>query len=177
MIRLRPRCVLWVDGDPSAQGSKTAVVGRDGRARVIEGRRSSGRKRHKAWRQALADTVAAWIDAGGRPVLDEGRHPVPLWCHVVFVKPRPSGRLVSARWWATRPDGDKLQRSTWDGLAGLVPDDGRFAWFQGEKRYSAPADGVRGAYVALGVLDVDPPRIAVRGVAFARPDIDPPFTI
>lgn len=115
-----------VEGIPAPQGSKTAVTN-GGRARVIEGGSKTGRKAHAEWREAVhraaADAITGDIDAP----LDG---PLEVW--VTFRFPMPTSRSAAVRnagwgWRATKPDLDKLARSTCDSLttSGLIADDAR----------------------------------------------------
>lgn len=106
---------LRVYGTPAPQGSKTAVmVG--GHARVIEGRASSGRQAHKSWRDAVATTAADWQAEHDAPLL-EG----PVRLEAVFILHRPKSVTRKRRPYpTTRPDLDKLLRSTLDSLTGRI---------------------------------------------------------
>lgn len=118
---MTPLASFTVLGVPAPQGNKSAVM-IGGKARLIEGRRASGRASHKAWRQAVAQ--AAHDAAGDEPL--EG----PLAIDVVFRFPRPQSRPKKHHGWhVVRPDHDKVLRATFDGLTdgGLVRDDCLFA--------------------------------------------------
>ena len=146
---MTPLIEFEVLGLPAAQGSKSAVV-RGGKAVVIEGRRGSGRAKHRAWREAVANAardVAADRPHDGALHLDiEFRFPLP--------KSRPAAARAAGRWPHTvRPDVDKCLRSTLDGLTdgGLIVDDARVcavaidAW---------EVAGWTGAVIRLSVLDL-----------------------
>lgn len=122
---------LVVIGEPAPQGSKTAVV-RGGHARLIEGGSTTGRQKHRAWREAVAwEAHAAALQHG--PVDDD----VPVDVQVEFRMPKPKSRPKRARWADRKPDLDKLIRSTLDGLAdgGLVRHDSRVVRIAATKRY------------------------------------------
>lgn len=108
-------------GVPAPQGSKRAVViGK--RAVVIDGSSDTGKAATKEWRQAVADTAhEVWA---GRPPLNG-----PVSLSVRFILPRPKSAARKHRWHCSRPDLDKLLRSTKDALktAGVYTDDGRVA--------------------------------------------------
>lgn len=117
-------------GTPAPQGSKAAVVGKDGRARLIEGRRRSGRDAHTAWRNAVA------LAARGQAELFELAAPLdcPLLLDVEFRFPMPKSRTKAVResghaLKTTKPDLDKLLRTVSDALVdgGLIADDARVA--------------------------------------------------
>lgn len=110
-------------GTPAPQGSKTGF-NQGGRVVIVEGK-GPGRAKHKAWRQDVAATsrdIAA----------DVGMFDGPLRVHLEF---RLSMRTTAPKWlqdigwdWApTKPDIDKLVRSTLDGLVegGLIREDSR----------------------------------------------------
>lgn len=110
-----------VVGVPAPQGSKTAV-GFGGKVRLIEGRTSGQRIKHRAWRDAVA--AAARDHSPERPLTG------PLDITVLFRMPRPASRGKKHHGWhAVAPDKDKLLRSTLDGLqvGGLVANDSQFA--------------------------------------------------
>lgn len=120
-----------VEGIPAPQGSKTAVT-QGGRARVIEGGSSTGRAAHRAWRQAVHHAAA---DMAGDDPID-----VPVTVTMTFRFPMPQSRprrtwSTGWAWKSTKPDLDKLVRSTCDSLvtARLVADDARIAQVRAEK--------------------------------------------
>lgn len=121
---------LEVFGDPAPQGSKVAR-GRTSTGRVILMESS---KKVKPWRQAVA---AAAIDLD-LPLL-EG--PVSVSLSFRFLRPKghfgAKGLRPSApTHMATRPDLDKLCRSTFDGLTGsLLREDNQVAVLAATKRY------------------------------------------
>lgn len=107
-----------VYGLPAPQGSKRAFVIK-GRAVMTE-----SSKAVKPWRTAVEQAVMLAAPAGSRkdPILFRG----PVSLDVTFTMPRPKSAKAGARP-ATRPDLDKLLRSTKDALktAGVYEDDGR----------------------------------------------------
>lgn len=123
-------------GTPSPQGSKSAVLGRDGKPHLIEGRRRSGRDAHTAWRNAVAYAARGQVD------LFELAAPldVPLLLDVEFrfAMPKSRPKAIRSRGSAlktTKPDLDKLLRTVGDGLVdgGLIVDDARIARLVGTK--------------------------------------------
>ena len=134
-----------VVGVPAPQGSKTAVT-TAGKARLIEGGSSTGRAKHKAWRDAVA-----WC---ARDVAPAQPHDGPLWLSIEFRFPMPKSRPAAARhagrWPHTvKPDLDKVLRATCDGLTagGLIADDARICAVEME---AWEVDGWTGAVIAVG---------------------------
>lgn len=140
---------LRVHGQPAPQGSKTAVS-RGGRAWVIEGGSKTGRAKHAAWRQAVAAAAQEHLSGGGEPLVDS--EPLVVWC--VFVMPRPSSAPKRRFWHSTKPDIDKLLRSTLDGLTdgGLLAHDSRVSVALVCKRLAGPGEPC-GAFVTVDVAD------------------------
>lgn len=105
--------VLWVDGDPAAQGSKRLVRLKTGRTIMLE-----NSKRVKPWRAAVAEAARA---ANLKPVTTD----VLIHARVRFVRPqshyRPDGSIKPRS--PDRPgyaDCDKLARAICDALAGIA---------------------------------------------------------
>lgn len=113
-------------GLPAPQGDKSAVmVG--GKARLIEGRRGSGRERHRDWRSAVAEAARTAAETHGQ--LDGA-----LRLSVTFRFPMPASRPKRVQELGeapkiSAPDLDKLLRALGDGLTagGLIRDDARIA--------------------------------------------------
>ncbi len=111
---------VTVYGLPAPQGSKRAFVLKGTqRAVMVE-----SSKAVKPWRQAVEQAVMLAYPPGTRdsPVLCRG----PVHLDVTFTMPRPKSAKPGQRP-GTRPDLDKLLRSTKDALktAGVYEDDGR----------------------------------------------------
>jgi Holliday junction resolvase RusA-like endonuclease len=131
---------LRVDGEPAPQGSKS--VGRHGG--VYE-----KSKKVKPWRDAIrAAALARTGAAASAPVTGA------VTVNITFWLPRPAGHYRTGRnshllhysaprCPLTRPDLDKLVRSTLDGLkeAGIYGDDGQVVDLSAHKRY---ADAING---------------------------------
>lgn len=137
-----------VRGLPAPQGSKTAVAN-GGRVRVIEGGSTSGRIKHRAWRTAVlqaATLEARRADLGG-PITG------PVAVVVVFRFHRPKSTPARYAFKATRPDLDKLVRSTLDSLtdAQVIEDDARVVHLVATKSF-VNADEWTGAYVTVRSL-------------------------
>jgi len=128
---------FFVPGIPAPQGSKRAfVVGK--RAVLVESSKAC-----KPWRDSVR---AAALEA------TQGAAPLsgPLSVSVAFILPRPKsvpkGRLG---WPATKPDIDKLLRSTLDGLtAVLFGDDSQVVEVAATKRYQE--QGTLPSFPAVG---------------------------
>lgn len=146
-----------VHGTPAPQGSKKGFVNpRTGRAIVVD----DNKKPLRTWRE---DVKHAAMDAlAGRPAL-EG----PVSVNVRFYVKRPAAHYgrrngvpylkeTAPTYPITKPDGDKLQRSTFDALktAGVYRDDSQIAEYLVMKLY---ADGPHAELVQPGaVISVGP---------------------
>ena len=124
-----------VEGLPSPQGSKTAMVVA-GRARVID----KNPKALKAWRKAVEQAARAARAGGEGFGADE-----PIVTRMMFRLPR--GATVKREHPTTVPDLDKLLRATNDALttSGLIADDKQIVRSAEGKRYALPHEtpGVR----------------------------------
>ena len=127
-----------VPGEAAPQGSKTARVGRNGRAYVVE---SSARV--KPWRAAVAWHAARTGAAFGRGV--------PVAVSVVFERRRPQSHYGTGRnadrlrpaappHPSSIPDLDKLLRALFDALtaSGIINDDAQIVRVDAQKSW-APA--------------------------------------
>lgn len=134
-----PALVIVVRGCPAPQGSKRHV----GHGVMVE----SSAKRVKPWREAVkyAALEALHLERPPEPPADG-----PLDVHIGFLLPRPKAHYRTGRrshvlrdsapiWPATRPDADKLARSTLDALkdAGVYRDDGQIVTLLIHKWYTA----------------------------------------
>lgn len=131
--------VLRVVGVPQTQGNKSAFVvqkkGEKPRAVVREGRSEAAHKRHKDWRQAVADAARAWQIEHGSGLLVG-----PLVVRSAFLLPRPASAPKTRRTWpVVRPDVEKLQRSVLDSLKGtIIVDDAKVVLSIESKDYGDP---------------------------------------
>ena len=148
------RIEFWAAGQPGTKGSaKAFVVG--GRARITN---DAGEKA-KAW--AAVVSAAAHTAMAGRPVL---RSPVVV--QIIFYLARPKShfhpptrnrsmpvlRRDAALYVASKPDGDKLERCTWDALTRVVfADDSQVVTWHGCKKYSLT--GETGAMITVSTLE------------------------
>jgi Holliday junction resolvase RusA-like endonuclease len=133
---------FFVAGQPGTKGSARAIPfeGKDGRLRASLKNDST---KAKPW--------AACVSAGAAVAM-KGTAPLagPVEVRLVFHLPRPlkhyrsDGTLKPAapHLVTTKPDGDKLERCTWDALTGIAfRDDAVIARWSGEKRYTGLTTG------------------------------------
>lgn len=127
---------------PAPQGSKRHVGG----GRMIE---SSAKV--KPWREAVRQEALAT----GAPMTD-----LPVFVHLTFRFTRPKGhhnskgelKASAPAQHSTRPDIDKLARSTLDGLTGvLFSDDSQVAFMVASKEY-ASAGQREGATIDVRIM-------------------------
>lgn len=146
--------VLEVDvpGTPAPKGSARAFVNKTtGRAFVAPGGARSTERKITAWSAAVRARVLESIGAVEAPVLV--RRPVSV--EIVFRLARPSGhwgarglKASAPNAPATKPDIDKLARTTLDALTGLVfDDDSRVVILVATKVYAEP--GREGAWIRV----------------------------
>ena len=138
-----------VHGNPAPQGSKSAVVTPDGRARVIEGRTTGQRHKFHTWRSAVTD--AAWLAMRQQPRTTPFLGPVHV--DITFVHTRPASTPRDRRWRTKTPDLDKLARAVLDALvtAGVMGDDAQVAQLTARKVLAFP-DEQPGALVTVEQL-------------------------
>ena len=117
---------IRVIGEPAPQGSKRPV----GNGRMIE-----SSKKVRPWRDSVA--WAAREACEGRPPLA-----VPCGISIVFYLPRPK-KPKFPKYPGTKPDIDKLVRSTLDGLTngGAFADDALVVEEIAYKRWADPGKG------------------------------------
>ena len=134
--------VLWVQGVPAPQGSKTAYSGTRANGSRYTNVVESGKAKLEPWR---AYVTAAAAGRGGAPPGAVVR------VEVVFYLPRPRAHYGTGRnagmlkqaapsFCAKKPDVDKLLRAVLDGLtdSGLIHDDAQVASCYAVKRYADP---------------------------------------
>lgn len=157
---VRPhQLVVLVYGTPAPQGSKRHV----GNGVMVESNQHSLR----TWREDVK--LAALRALEETPGWE--RDYAQVAAHIVFTLPRPKGHFRSGKFahllrdnaprlHGTKPDLDKLLRSTWDalGTAGAYADDSRIAQVYSVKTYPSIARTVPGA------LDQPGARIVLTGV-------------
>lgn len=128
---------IYVQGIPGPQGSKRHV----GHGVMVE-----SSKKVQPWREAVRSQVQSAMEKGAPP-FPKG---TPVAVLVIFYLPRPKSHYRTGRnahllrddaprtYVATRPDLDKLVRSTLDGItsAGLYVDDSQVVDLGSAKRYA-----------------------------------------
>lgn len=123
-----------VRGIPAPQGSKRAFVV-NGRAVMTEASATT----QKAWRQAVtgaAMEARGYVFADTTTRLPNPTILLPVTVCIDFVFPRPKSARKTQVWKSTKPDVDKLVRSTLDGLtdAGVFADDALVVELHATKR-------------------------------------------
>ena len=90
-----------------------------GHARVVEGTSTTGRMKHKSWREGVTSAVRDWLAEHPQSPLSE-----PVRVTICFRFPLPASDKYRTRH-AQTPDIDKILRSTFDALVvgGLLKDD------------------------------------------------------
>lgn len=138
-----------VVGLPAPQGSKTRMPN----GAMVEGGSQTGRENHKSWRAAV--TEAARNVAGHEDIAAPLTGPLHLTIEFRF--PMPKSRPARVRGAgigpkSTKPDLDKLLRSTGDSLtaAGLIRDDALIAEIAATK---VEVIGWTGATITLSPLE------------------------
>lgn len=113
---------LVVHGLPAPQGSKRHV----GNGVMVE-----SSKKVKPWRADVRQAAEDWRLENGSP----GPLTGSLIVMLTFSLPRPKARKKE-HWVATRPDLDKLVRSTFDALTGVLwGDDSQVVYLTAQKTY------------------------------------------
>jgi Holliday junction resolvase RusA-like endonuclease len=142
---------LDVLGTPAPKGSTRAIL-ISGRAVNVPGGSNANKNAIKAWHRAVSDQ--------GRLTVGDGREPVfvdqPMTVYIQFRMARPKGhfgsngaiRVRAPAFPATKPDIDKLARSTLDALTGIVwDDDSRIVRLILDEDYAVP--GQEGATILV----------------------------
>jgi Holliday junction resolvase RusA-like endonuclease len=144
--------VVDVIGEPAPKGSSRAIL-RGGHAVNVPGGSNVNLRKIQAWTRAV-EAQAGEAMAGRRPFVD-----APLVVSVLFRIERPGGQWRKGRYGealkptapafpATRPDIDKLARSTLDALTGIAwDDDSRIVILVAGKVYAKP--GHAGAMITV----------------------------
>ena len=135
-----------VHGIPAPQGSK----------RVYNGRLVESSKKVKPWRQDVKQAILDSYDG------DTARGPVVV--QAIFYLPRPKSHYRTGRHagelkdnapivCATKPDLDKLQRSTGDAIteSGIIIDDSQIVGWTVHKLYADPAPV--GAHITIDATE------------------------
>jgi Holliday junction resolvase RusA-like endonuclease len=143
--------IIDVLGTPAPKGSSRAFVNRKtGGAIMAPGGSKVNQERIKSWSAAVREAALEAIGERAEPVFVR----CCVFVEVVFYIARPAGhwgkgknagRILPSAPPAplSKPDGDKLLRTTWDALTGLAfDDDSRIVDWVGRKRWAEP--GSRG---------------------------------
>lgn len=151
---------LEVMGAPAPKGSSRAfVIPGQNRAVVAPSGSPQNKRALRSWDQAVRLAANEAVRAGVTGGVTDGGPPfvdVALRLTILFRLARPSGHWAkrgglkpSARAYpATKPDLDKLTRSTCDSLKGVIyDDDSRIVASSIEKIYGAP--GTEGATITI----------------------------
>ena len=143
----RDKIDFFIPGVPGTKGSVQAfaIPGTD-RAVVVNDNRKT-----ESW-AAFVALAARYHMAGASPMSG------PVEVCLSFYLPRPKAHYLPAGkrrpaaelradapiWYASRPDGDKMERATWDALKGIVfDDDALVAQWSGVKLYAPSEFGAR----------------------------------
>jgi len=128
-----------VEGKAVPQGSKKGFVDNFGHVRVVDDNKTELNR----WRKTVAE--AAYYD---KPEWLIEPWDGPIGLSILFVRERkPTEFLVDGvtlkaganRWPSTAPDGDKLDRSVFDSMTGvLFSNDSRIIDWAGSKRFGGP---------------------------------------
>lgn len=141
---MAPLLTFNVLGTPAPQGSKIPRVSKNGKPYVQE----QNAQAQKNWRQDVLAAASLARQAAGLETLDGA-----VWVDIEFRMPRPVS--VKRTYPCVKPDGDKLQRNTWDALvqAGVIRDDALIVNWRASKRYATDDPlGSPGATVRVGLV-------------------------
>ena len=119
-------------GEPAPGGSFRAIP-IAGVARLIVGSSDVGKKKLERWRAVVTEAAGAAKFREGVETYDG-----VLSVGLTFYLPRPKSYPRWRTWSSTKPDLDKLCRSTLDAMtdAGLIADDARVARLSAEKLFA-----------------------------------------
>lgn len=139
-----------VSGTPAPKGSSRAILIR-GRAVNVPGGSNKNRTAIKQWERSVRESATDVLGAIAEPVFRQ----VPLTVGIEFRMQRPAGhwganglKRSAPVAPATKPDVDKLARSTIDSLIGLAfDDDSRIVRLAVTKVYAEP--GKEGARITV----------------------------
>lgn len=138
---------VFVYGEPAPQGSKRALPlgGKAGGKTILV----ESSKKVAPWREAVARAIAQ-LPPGCRGL--DG----PLSAKITWYLRAPTSlsKKKLALGPCRKPDGDKLLRSTWDGITqgGGWADDARVVWFIGFKQF-ALGNQPTGAHIVVRRID------------------------
>lgn len=124
---------IEVVGIPAQQGSKTPIH-RGGKTWMVEDAKMGTKTKLTNWRQDVMYAVRDYMNKHNivKP-LDE-----PVEVRITFRFPLPGDQYRTMH--STKPDADKLLRSTFDAMiaAGLIVDDARITSGRWHKHYAHP---------------------------------------
>jgi crossover junction endodeoxyribonuclease RusA len=136
---------LFISGVPSPQGSVRAFG-----SRVVQGGSASSRMKLGDWRTAVAAETRRWVEHEGNPAPHDGAVGVDL----LFYMPKPPSLPKYRKRPSTKPDLDKLIRSTLDALTKVVfTDDSRVTRIHADETYAI--EHTPGMYVHIDFYDVE----------------------
>lgn len=149
-------------GSPAPKGSSRAFFNRKTqRAQLAPSGSAVNERKLKSWSAAVRD-AALWVIGGGAAIAAPRFVMQPLQVQLTFYMQRPSAHWGSGKnagevkasapsWPMTKPDFDKLTRTTLDAMTGLVyDDDARIAQSVIVKAWASP--GREGAFIVVGAL-------------------------
>lgn len=145
---MAPLLTFNVLGTPAPQGSKIPRVSKSGKPYVQE----QNVEAHSNWRQDVLKAASIARQAANLETIRE----VGVWVDIEFRMPRPPSVSIKRRPYpCVKPDGDKLQRNTWDALvqAGVIGDDALIVNWRASKRYATDDPlGSPGATIRVGLV-------------------------
>lgn len=139
------RIEFQVRGRSAPKGSGRAILNRKtGRAQYVPSGSGANQKALRSWDAAVREAAAAAVAGALAPPFVG----VPLAVQIVFRLGRPAGhwgkqglKPSAPAYPITKPDADKLARSTLDALTGILfDDDSRIVRQVVEKAYAAVGD-------------------------------------
>jgi Holliday junction resolvase RusA-like endonuclease len=135
-----PDVSFRVYGIPAPKGSKTAFV-RGGRAVVVDGSSPSGRQKLASWNAEVAREA--------QNVFHEDLLTGPLHIDISFYFPRPKSAPRSRVFPTVKPDIDKITRSTYDAMTGVLYKDDALIVSEGKRKLYAHDGEAPGAFIRI----------------------------
>lgn len=140
----------FAPGVPAPKGSARAILV-NGRARLIASESGYNERAQKAWVSAVGWTARAAFQGVGALT-----GPVAVRCEFVFARPKShtrAERKITSK--TTKPDGDKLLRSTLDALTGIAyHDDAQVSDMRAVKRWAAEGEAC-GAWISVEAITTE----------------------
>lgn len=138
----------FAPGVPAPKGSARAILV-NGRARLIASESGHNERAQKSWAGAVG-----WSARAAR--VEKLTGPVAVRCEFVFARPKShtrAERRITAK--TTKPDGDKLLRSTLDALTGIAYlDDAQVSDMRAVKRWAAEGEAC-GAWISVEAITTE----------------------